>query len=146
MAFTSPKMSLRIWDRLNDDFDHDQLADNWSKVDQHDHTPGRGVQVPTEGIYDGAITYAKISRGSLQTTTAAIPTTTAGNVATVTVNWPTAFADANYQAYGTVNGAAGSLVRVNVVSKTAASAVIEVRNDGAGSLTGATLQAFGVHS
>lgn len=43
-----------------DPYNHDQLADNWSKLDLHDHTPGRGVQIPTEGIADGAITSAKL--------------------------------------------------------------------------------------
>src|SRR3954468_9138473 len=102
MAFTTPEMSLRVWNLLTDPFDHDQLADNWAKVDQHDHTPGRGVQIPTEGLFDGSVTYAKISRASLQTTTTAIPTTAAGATSTVTVNWPTAWADANYQVFPTV--------------------------------------------
>lgn len=61
MALTSPKMGLRIWDQLSDPYDHDQLADNWSKVDFHDHTPGRGVQIPTEGLADGAVTSAKLA-------------------------------------------------------------------------------------
>jgi hypothetical protein len=59
MANTTPKMSLRMWDQLNDPFSHDQLADNMLKIDFHDHTPGRGVQIPTEGIADGAITPIK---------------------------------------------------------------------------------------
>jgi hypothetical protein len=61
MALTTPKMGLRVWDQLNDPYDHNQLADNWSKVDFHDHSPGRGVPIPTEGISDGAITAAKLS-------------------------------------------------------------------------------------
>lgn len=61
MAFTSPKMALRIWNLLGDLYDHEQLADNLMRLDQHDHTDGRGVQIPTEGIADGAITNAKLS-------------------------------------------------------------------------------------
>lgn len=61
MAFTSPKMGLKVWNQAADVYDHDQLADNWSKVDLHDHTLGRGVQIPTEGIADGAITNSKLS-------------------------------------------------------------------------------------
>jgi hypothetical protein len=61
MALTSPKMGLRVWDQLSDPYDHSQLADNWSKVDFHDHTPGRGLQIPTEGIADGAVTGAKLA-------------------------------------------------------------------------------------
>jgi hypothetical protein len=61
MAFTSPKMGLRIWNLLTDLYDHAQLADNWAKVDYHDHSPGKGVQVPTEGLADGAVTGPKLA-------------------------------------------------------------------------------------
>jgi hypothetical protein len=61
MAFTSAKMSLRIWNLLTDLYDHAQLADNWAKVDYHDHSPGKGVQVPTDGIADAAVTPAKLA-------------------------------------------------------------------------------------
>lgn len=63
MAFTSSKMGLRVWNLVTDLYDHTQLADNMMKTDQHDHTPGRGVQVPTEGIADGAITNTKLAAG-----------------------------------------------------------------------------------
>lgn len=61
MAFTSAKMGLKIWNLLTDLYDHVQLADNWAKVDYHDHSPGKGVQIPTEGIADAAVTAAKLS-------------------------------------------------------------------------------------
>ncbi len=61
MALTTPKMSLSVWNQLTDPYDHAQLADNFSKIDFHDHTPGRGVLIPTEGIADGAVTVAKLA-------------------------------------------------------------------------------------
>jgi hypothetical protein len=64
MAYISDKMGLRVWDQLNDPYDHDQLADNWNKISYHDHTPGRGVQIPTEGLADGAVTAAKLAAGT----------------------------------------------------------------------------------
>lgn len=57
---TSSKMGLRIWNVLLDNYDHEQLADNWAKVDAHDHSPGRGVLIPTQGIAPEAITDALI--------------------------------------------------------------------------------------
>lgn len=54
---TSPKLGLRIWNLLLDPYDHEQLADNWAKVDAHDHSPGRGVLIPTEGIAFEAINF-----------------------------------------------------------------------------------------
>lgn len=61
MALITPQMSLRVWDQLGDNYDHTQLADNWSKVDNHDHTTGKGPQIPTAGIKDGAITPNKLA-------------------------------------------------------------------------------------
>ncbi len=50
-------MSLRIWNLLLDPYDHEQLADNWAKVDAHDHSDGRGVLIPTEGLALEAVTF-----------------------------------------------------------------------------------------
>lgn len=61
MPDISTNMGLRVWDQTSDLYDHDQLADNWYKVDLHDHTPGRGIQIPTEGIEDAAITSDKLA-------------------------------------------------------------------------------------
>lgn len=54
-------MSLRIWNDLLDNYDHEQLANNWAKVDAHDHSPGRGVLIPTEGISEGAVTHSLLA-------------------------------------------------------------------------------------
>lgn len=54
-------MGLRIWNLLLDPYDHEQLADNWAKVDAHDHSPGRGVLIPTEGIAFEAISFPLIA-------------------------------------------------------------------------------------
>lgn len=64
MAQVSPMMGLSIWNLVSDLYNHDQLADNMAKLDFHDHSPGRGVQVPTEGIKDGSITAAKMAPGA----------------------------------------------------------------------------------
>jgi hypothetical protein len=53
---TEPNMGLKIWNNLTDPYDHAQLADNWAKVAVHDHSGNKGVQIPTAGIADGAIT------------------------------------------------------------------------------------------
>jgi hypothetical protein len=54
-------MGLRVWNLLLDDYDHEQLANNWAKVDAHDHSPGRGVLIPTEGIANEAISYGLLA-------------------------------------------------------------------------------------
>lgn len=55
MAFNSPNIGLRVWDLSDDSYDHGELASNWTKVDQHDHTSGKGVKIPRGGIADDAI-------------------------------------------------------------------------------------------
>jgi hypothetical protein len=60
MTATTPFTGLRVWDQLLDDYDHDQLADNWFKVDMHDHTPGRGVLLTTESIAPNSIAEIQI--------------------------------------------------------------------------------------
>jgi hypothetical protein len=64
---TSVNMSLKIWDDLDDPYDHNELAANWQAVDEHNHTPGRGVQIPTAGIEDNAITNAKVAPDAITT-------------------------------------------------------------------------------
>jgi hypothetical protein len=48
-------LQLTIWDSGQDDYDHNQLAANWDAVDQHDHSPGKGKQIGSDGIADAAI-------------------------------------------------------------------------------------------
>lgn len=68
MAFVTPKMSLRVWNSANDIWDHQQLAANFVKLDQHDHTAGKGTQLPTGAIQNSAITNPKILDGAVTNT------------------------------------------------------------------------------
>lgn len=54
-------MGLRVWNLLTDPYDHDQLADNMARIDAHDHSPGRGHPIPTEGYADASLTSVKLS-------------------------------------------------------------------------------------
>lgn len=63
--YTSPEMGLTIWNLLTDLFDHTQLAADFAALDAHNHTAGQGVQIPTGGIANGAITAAKIASGAI---------------------------------------------------------------------------------
>lgn len=56
----SPNLGLRIWNLTTDPFNSSQLADNLRKIDEHDHANGRGKQIPTGGLADGAVTNAKL--------------------------------------------------------------------------------------
>ena len=65
MAFVSPRMNLKVWNSPSDPFDHEQLADNFLKLDRHDHSEGRGAQIGAAGIQDGAITSTHLAIGGL---------------------------------------------------------------------------------
>jgi hypothetical protein len=62
---TTNNMGLKVWNLTTDAYNHEQLADNWKKVDEHYHGDGTGVPIPTSGIQDGAITSAKLAPGVL---------------------------------------------------------------------------------
>lgn len=49
-------MGLATWDQPLDRYDYKQLSNNWQVVDFHDHSPGRGVPISTNGIAPGSIT------------------------------------------------------------------------------------------
>lgn len=65
MAFITPRMSLKVWNSSADPYSHEQLADNFLKLDQHDHSQGRGTQIPGAGIQPGAITAEHIYPGAI---------------------------------------------------------------------------------
>jgi hypothetical protein len=67
MASTTLRMALKVWDQLIDPYNHTELADNWAKVDAHDHTPGRGVQITSGAIADASIQTRHIAAGVLDT-------------------------------------------------------------------------------
>src|SRR5688500_11762674 len=62
---TTPSMGLKRWDQPNDVFSYTELSDNWAKVDAHDHTSGKGVQIPTSGLANLAVTTSKLAGNSV---------------------------------------------------------------------------------
>lgn len=62
-------MGLTVWNSVSDLFSHVALENNMIAIDQHNHTPGEGTQIPTAGIADGAITAAKLAAGAISNLT-----------------------------------------------------------------------------
>lgn len=46
----------------------DKINGSLNAIDAHDHTSGKGVQIPTGGIADGAVTNAKLAAGTIDLT------------------------------------------------------------------------------
>ena len=68
MAVTLPNMGLTQWNLATDSFSYTELAANFAALDDHDHTSGNGVQIPTGGIANGAVTLAKLATSSVDAT------------------------------------------------------------------------------
>jgi hypothetical protein len=69
MASNTANMGLRSWDSAVDLFAYTELANNWSLVDLHDHSSGKGVQIPTAGIANLAVTGPKLAAGAISDAT-----------------------------------------------------------------------------
>lgn len=50
MSTTSVNMGLTKWPELTDGFSHLELADNFEKLDVHDHSTGKGKTIPYGGL------------------------------------------------------------------------------------------------
>lgn len=85
MGRVSPNMGLRIWDNPADPYNSEQLAQNWAKVDQHDHSPGKGNRIGSEGIANGSITAEKLAPGAIGIATVADNTITSAKIVDGTV-------------------------------------------------------------
>lgn len=60
-------MSLNIWTAGSDPYDHDQLADNFFKLDQHNHGQGMGAQIGADGIADASLLAQHFTNASIAT-------------------------------------------------------------------------------
>jgi hypothetical protein len=65
MASSNNQMTLTVWDSAGDVFDYTQLKNNFVKIAAHDHTTGKGKQIPSGGIASNAITSNHIKNGQV---------------------------------------------------------------------------------
>src|SRR5687767_4898268 len=65
---TTPSMGLKRWDQPNDVFSYIELSDNFNLLDLHDHSSGKGVQIPTAGIVNNAIDATKLADNAVTAT------------------------------------------------------------------------------
>jgi hypothetical protein len=58
-------MGLTLWDTADDPYSYSQLLANWNKLDLHDHTSGKGKQIPAGGIANGSIGSSQLANNSV---------------------------------------------------------------------------------
>lgn len=70
MAQLTPNMNLTVWNLPSDAYDYQQLADNFIKLDQHDHSgSGRGAPIDgSTGIKPGTIGRNQLGPNSVTST------------------------------------------------------------------------------
>lgn len=64
---TGAKIGLVLWDQAVDDYNYQQLANNWALLEYHDHTPGRGVPIGPGGLGAGSVLASSIAAGVVGT-------------------------------------------------------------------------------
>jgi hypothetical protein len=74
---TTPSMGLKRWDQPNDVFSYTELSDNFNLLDAHDHSTGKGVQIPTGGIANLAVDGTKIANNAIDASKIATDAVTA---------------------------------------------------------------------
>jgi len=68
MASTTTNLLLKVWNNLSDKFNHTELAQNWAKVDAHDHTgAGKGLLIPAGALEPGAVLNTNLAADAVDT-------------------------------------------------------------------------------
>lgn len=75
MPITTTNMGLTSWTLPNDFFNHTQLSANWSALDAHDHSAGKGVQISSTGLAAGAVGTTQLQNTSVTNAKLTSPTT-----------------------------------------------------------------------
>jgi hypothetical protein len=115
---TTPGMGLTAWNSPTDIYSSDQLAVNWTKVDQHNHTPGKGIRIPTDGIANGAITSDKFAPDAFESLD--IPDGSVSTAKIVNLAVTTAKLNDNSVTTGKINNLAvtGAKIANNTITET----------------------------
>lgn len=102
---TTPSMGLKRWDQPNDVFSYVELSDNFAALDNHDHTSGKGVQIPTAGIANLAVDSTKLATDSVTVTKIPVASVTGDRLVNSTV-LDTKIASPNSAVYRTIHSGA----------------------------------------
>lgn len=68
MSSKTTNMNLVKWDSPTDTFNYVDLAENFAKIDIHDHSNGYGKQITSTGLASGSVKAAQIDKNSIDIT------------------------------------------------------------------------------
>lgn len=66
MASVFPNMGLTAWTSPTDPYNSTQLALNFKKVDDHDHSPGKGKGLSSNSLADGSVGTVKLADNAVE--------------------------------------------------------------------------------
>jgi hypothetical protein len=67
-SVATPNMNLATWPTTSHFFNHTELGANFTTIDQHDHTTGKGLPIPAGGLAVGAVTNSVLAGNAVTTT------------------------------------------------------------------------------
>lgn len=85
MAIVTPSMGLKRWNLPNDVYSYVELSDNFALIDSHDHTLGKGNQIPTAGIANLAVDSTKLASDAVTISKIPVNTITGDRVVNSTL-------------------------------------------------------------
>lgn len=85
MPLTLPNLGLRVWNAPTDPYNSAQLAQNFYRIDEHDHSPGKGRVLSADSLADFAVTSLKLADQSVTTLKLADVAVTTGKLANLGV-------------------------------------------------------------
>jgi hypothetical protein len=64
----TPNMGLTVWPNLTDVFSHTSLKGDFDLIDLHDHSSGKGVQIPQAGLANNSVGAAQLQASAVTDT------------------------------------------------------------------------------
>lgn len=60
-------MKLKVWNDLDDPYNHNDLVFNWERVDKHDHSPSWGKPIPEAGLDTNSVSNRTVQNNAIGT-------------------------------------------------------------------------------
>lgn len=64
---TTNRMQLKVWNDLDDPYNHTDLAANWQRIDDHDHSPTWGKQIENAGLAPNCVAQTQMQDNAVGT-------------------------------------------------------------------------------
>lgn len=141
MPITLPNLSLVVWNSPDDPYNSAQLAQNLQRIDEHDHSPGKGRPLSPDALSDGSVGTSKLVDLGVTTPKIANLNVTTGKLADSAVTFTKldpVLRDLSSDALqeGVIGPGYGAVTRIDGVTVRVAAGTAWIDGDGVNGLTG----------